>query len=32
MSEFWEENFRDKQEIWGSEPVDYTLATGSKNG
>lgn len=26
MSEFWEENFRDKQEMWGSEPVDSAVA------
>ncbi len=27
MTEFWEENFRDKREMWGWEPVDSALAT-----
>lgn len=27
MTEFWEENFRDKQEMWGPEPVDSAVAT-----
>lgn len=26
MTEFWEENFRDKHEMWGSEPVDSAVS------
>jgi SAM-dependent methyltransferase len=35
MTEFWETNFRDKQEMWGWEPSDSamdTLALFAKNG
>ena len=27
MSEFWESNFKDKQEMWGWEPADSTIRT-----
>lgn len=27
MTEFWESNFREKQEMWGSEPADSAVAT-----
>lgn len=27
MTEFWESNFRDKQEMWGSEPADSAITT-----